>query len=161
MISGAHWRWAPGDMNYRNIHIRNTPIFGMWCYCQSLLGIVYLFNSITSHIKQGDCNACCQKFRLKKPSCLDTLLKGSNRKINTSIWFCCMKEKKSLVEGIRNNEAQRPHTCRNPKMHISLVSLLLCCKIATLRCFVWHLCLRMWGEAVRQLNKISSIYKKN
>ena len=31
-------------------------------------------------------------------------------KINTSIWFCCMKKKKkSLMEDKSNNEVQRPH----------------------------------------------------
>ena len=32
----------------------------------------------------------------------------------------------------------------NPKRHITLVSLLLCCKIAAVQCFIWHLGLRMW-----------------
>jgi len=31
-------------------------------------------------------------------------------KINTSIWFCYMKKKKSLMEDKRNNEAQMPLT---------------------------------------------------
>ena len=66
-------------------------------------------------------------------------------KINTSIWFHYMKKKKSLMEDKRNNEAQRPHTRRNPKRHISLVSLLWH-KIVAVRCFVWNKC----GQAVRQ-----------
>jgi len=68
---------------------------------------------------------------------LDTLLEESvDWKINTSILFHCMKKKKSLMEDKRNNEAQRPHTRRNPKRHISLVSLLLWRKIAAVRYFV-------------------------
>ena len=61
------------------------------------------------------------------------------------------------MEDKRNNEAQRPHTHRNPKRHISLVSLLLSCKIVAVRCFIWHLGLRMWSgseegsEVARQL----------
>ena len=35
------------------------------------------------------------------------------------------------MEDKRNNEVQRPHTHRNPKTRISLVSLLMCCKIVT------------------------------
>jgi len=52
----------------------------------------------------------------------------------------------------KENGARRPHTCRNPKRHISLVSLLLWHKIVALRCFVWCLGLQMWSgsEAVRQ-----------
>jgi len=69
---------------------------------------------------------------------LDTLLKESDWKINTSIWCCCMKKKeKSLMEDKRNDKAQRPQTRRNPKRHISLVSLLLWCKMVAIRCFVW------------------------
>ena len=49
---------------------------------------------------------------------LDTLLLIG--KINTSIWFCCMK--KNLMDDKRN-EAQRPHTCWNPNLrNISLTS---------------------------------------
>ena len=50
----------------------------------------------------------------------------------------------------RNNEAQKPYTCQNPKRHISLASLLLWRKIVAVRCFVWHLDLQMWSgsEAV-------------
>jgi len=85
---------------------------------------------------------------------LDTLLKESvDWKINTSIWFCCMKKKKkSLMEDKRNNEAQRPLSPRNPKMHILLVSLLLWHKIVAVHPFVWALGLRLWSvsEAVRQ-----------
>jgi len=84
---------------------------------------------------------------------LGTLLKISvDWKINMSIWFCCMKKKKSLMEDKSNNEAERPHTSRNPERHILLVSLLLCCKIKAVQCFVWALGLRMWvgSEAVRQ-----------
>ena len=94
---------------------------------------------------------------------LDTLLKESVDWKNSHIkWFPCMK--KSLIEDKRNNKAQRPHTCRNPKRHISLVSLLLCIKIVSIRCFLWALHLQMWAaseagsEAVRQLDEISSIY---
>jgi len=56
------------------------------------------------------------------------------------------------MEDKSNNEAQRPHTRWNPKRHISLVSLLLCCKITAVRCFVWCLGLQMWAgnEAVRR-----------
>ena len=83
---------------------------------------------------------------------LDTLLKGSVLigKISTSIWFCCMK--KRLMEDKSNNKAQRSHTRRNPKRHILLVSLLLCCKITAVWCFIWYLGLRMWAgsEAVRR-----------
>ena len=42
----------------------------------------------------------------------------------------------SLMEDKRNNEAQGPHTCQNPKWYISLVSLLLWRKIAAVQCFV-------------------------
>jgi len=62
------------------------------------------------------------------------------------------------MEDKSNNEAQRPHTRWNP---ISLVSLLLCCKIAAVRYFIWALGLQMWAgreadsQAARQ---ISSIY---
>jgi len=70
------------------------------------------------------------------------------------------------MEDKRNNEVQRPGTRRNPKRHISLVSLLLWYKIAAVRCFVWCLGLRMWSgsEATRQLNldldEILKILKK-
>jgi len=36
-------------------------------------------------------------------------------KINTLIWFRCMKKKKSLMEDRRNNKAQKPHTHQNPQ----------------------------------------------
>ena len=47
-------------------------------------------------------------------------------------------KKKNLMEDKRNKEAQRPHTCQNPKRHISLVSLLLWHKMVAV-CFVWAL----------------------
>jgi len=53
---------------------------------------------------------------------LDTLLRESDDwKINTSIWFHCMKKKKkSLMEDKRNNEAQKPYTRWNPqKAHLT------------------------------------------
>ena len=60
---------------------------------------------------------------------------------NTSIWFCCTK-KKSLMEDKRNNEVQR---LVGTKRHISLVSLLLWCKIVAVQCFVWRLGSQMWS----------------
>jgi len=56
------------------------------------------------------------------------------------------------MEDRRNNKAQRPHTRWNPKKHISLMSLLLGCKMAAVWCFVWHLGLQMWSgsEAARR-----------
>ena len=36
------------------------------------------------------------------------------------------------MEDKRNNEAQKPHTRRNPKRHISLVSLLLWCNMVAI-----------------------------
>jgi len=70
------------------------------------------------------------------------------------------------MEDKSNNKEQSPHmyTRRNLKRHISLVSLLLCCKIAAVWCFVFSLGLWMWAgseagsEVVRQLDKISIIY---
>jgi len=53
----------------------------------------------------------------------------------------------------RNNEVQRPHTW-NPKRYISLVSLLLWHKIVA--SFGIKAC--EYGQAVRQLDKISSFY---
>ena len=49
-----------------------------------------------------------------------------------------------------NGEQRSTEACWNPKRHISLVSLLLCRKIAAVRCFVWRLGLQMWSgsEAV-------------
>jgi len=70
-------------------------------------------------------------------------------KINTSVWFHCMKKKKkSLME---DNEAQRLLTHRNPKRHIPLVSLLWH-KMVAVHPFVWALGLRLWSgsEAVRR-----------
>jgi len=66
------------------------------------------------------------------------------------------------MEDERNNEAQRPHAHQNPKRHISLVSLLLWCKTVAVRCFVWHLGLRMWSgsEAVRQNLEFLQFLKK-
>jgi len=63
------------------------------------------------------------------------------------------------MEDKNNNEVQRPHTCQNPKRHISLVSLLICHKIVAVQYFVWRLGLRMWSgrEAVRQ---VFMIFKK-
>ena len=52
--------------------------------------------------------------------------------------------KKSLMEYERNGKAQRPHTHRNAKRHISQMSLLLCQKILVVQCFVWYLGLQMW-----------------
>jgi len=83
--------------------------------------------------------------------CLDTLLKESViGKINTLVWFHCMK--KSLMEDKRNNKAQRPHTHQNSKRLVSLVSLLLWLKIAAVQCFIWRLGLWMLSgsEAVWQ-----------
>ena len=51
------------------------------------------------------------------------------------------------MEDEKNNGVQRPHTRRNPKRHISLVSLLLWRKIAAVQCFVWRLGLRMWSDS--------------
>ena len=49
---------------------------------------------------------------------LDTLLKESvDWKVNTSIWFHCMK-KKSLMKDKRNNEgAEAPHSSESQKAH--------------------------------------------
>ena len=54
------------------------------------------------------------------------------------------EEKKSMMDN-KKNKAQKPYTCRNPKWHISLVSLVFCSKIGAAQCFVWHLGLRMWS----------------
>jgi len=56
-----------------------------------------------------------------------------------------MKKKKSLMEDKRNNKVQSLHTCWNPKRHISLVSLLLWCKMVAIRCFVLALGLWLWS----------------
>jgi len=61
-------------------------------------------------------------------------------------------------------KAQRLHTLRHSKRYISLVSLLLCCKIMAVRCFDRCLGLRMWSssetvrQALRKLDEISSFY---
>ena len=67
---------------------------------------------------------------------LDVLLKESVIwKINASIWFRWMKKKtSSLIED--NDKMQRAYTRRNPKRHISLVSLLLWCKVVAMCYFV-------------------------
>jgi len=83
---------------------------------------------------------------------LDTLLKESvNWKINTSVWFRCMR-KKSLMEDKRNNVGQRPLTRRNPKRRIPLVSLLLWRKMVAVHPFIWVLGLWLWS--VRQWDEI-------
>jgi len=77
-------------------------------------------------------------------------------KINASIWLW-----HNLLKDERKYMMQREHTCRNPKRHISLVSLLLWHKMVVVHCFVWGLCLRLWS--VRQWDKIlsfSSFLKK-
>jgi len=63
------------------------------------------------------------------------------------------------MEDKRNNEAQRPHTRRNPKRYISLVSLLLWHKIAAVEYFVWHLGLRMWSGSETKF-RVFTIFKK-
>ena len=87
-------------------------------------------------------------------------MKVSIGKINTSIWFRCMK-KKSLMEDKRNNEVQRPLTRRNPKRHIPLVSLLLWYKIVVARFFVWALGLRLWSvrQWVRWILRLGNFFK--
>ena len=68
------------------------------------------------------------------------------RKINALIWFRWMKKKtSSLIEDKIKDKAQRAYTCRNPKRHILLVSLLFWHKMAAVRCFVWPLALRLWS----------------
>ena len=74
-----------------------------------------------------------------------------------------MKKKTStLIEDKRKDKAQRAHTRRNPKRHISLVSLLLWRKMVAVRCFVWALGLRLWSvsEAVRRKFKFWQFKKK-
>ena len=84
--------------------------------------------------------------------CLRKVLIG---KINRSIWFCCIKKKKSLMKDKRSNKAQRPHTCQNPKRHISLVSLLVV--LQNCGCMMLLLVSRLANvvrQLVRQLDKI-------
>ena len=54
----------------------------------------------------------------------------------------------ALIEDKRKDKAQRAHTRRNPKRHITRVSLLLWRKMVAVHCFVWPLGLRLWS--VRQ-----------
>ena len=56
-------------------------------------------------------------------------------KINSSIWFNCMKMDE-LDEDKSKNKVQRVHTCRDPRRHILLVSLLLWCKMVAV-CKWW------------------------
>ena len=56
-------------------------------------------------------------------------------------------KKKSLMKDKRNNEVQRPHTRRNHKRHISLVSLFLWRKMVAIHCFVWALGLQLWSAS--------------
>jgi len=58
------------------------------------------------------------------------------QKIYALIWFDMKKRKKSLMEDKRKYKAWREHTCWNSKRHISLVNLLLWCKIVAVCCFV-------------------------
>ena len=68
-----------------------------------------------------------------------------------------MKKKKSLMENKRNDEVQRPHTRRNPKRHISLVSFLLYCKMVAICCFIWALGLQLWSDLMlRGPDRLSS-----
>ena len=62
-----------------------------------------------------------------------------------------MKKTSSLIEDERRDKTQRTYTCRNPKRHIPLVSLLLWRNMVAMRYFVWPLALRLWSvsEAVR------------
>ena len=73
-------------------------------------------------------------------------------KINASILFHCMK-KKSLMGKIKETRRKGPTLVGTPKGTSRR-------KIVAVRCFVWCLGLQMWSgsEAVRQLDKISSIY---
>ena len=115
------------------------------------------FNMLFTCILHSKYRNCICPLPLEQPKCFKINVMVSKYtaqgkfllEINTSIWFCYMKKKNSLMEDKRNNETQRPHTCRNPKRHISLtVSLLLWCKIAAVRClFVVQACDR--GQAVR------------
>ena len=73
------------------------------------------------------------------------------RKINALVWFRCLKKKTTnLIEDKRKDEVHRAYTCRNPKRHIPLVSLLLWREMVTVCSFVWALGLRLWSgsEAV-------------
>ena len=58
------------------------------------------------------------------------------------------EEDNSLIEDKRKDKAQRAHTRRNPKRHISLVSFLLLCKMALLR--LASRLVTMVSQAVRQ-----------
>ena len=58
------------------------------------------------------------------------------------------------MEDGRNGETQRAHINRNPKRHISQMSLILCRKISTVQCLVWCLGLQMWSGS--ELDQTSS-----
>jgi len=63
-----------------------------------------------------------------------------------------------LHEEDKRNEVQRPHTHRNLKRHISLVSLLLWRKMVAIRCFVWALGLQLWVSETKF--QVLAVFKK-
>ena len=68
------------------------------------------------------------------------------------------RKKTSLTEDKRKDKVQRAHTCRNPKGHIPLVSLLLWRKMVAVHCFVLFAlqpcnCGRSVGQAGRQAGR--------
>ena len=65
------------------------------------------------------------------------------RKVNALIWFCWIKKASSLIEDERKDKAQRTYTRRNPKRHMSLVSLLLWRRMVAVHCFIWPLALQL------------------
>ena len=71
-------------------------------------------------------------------------------KSNASIWFPLQRRKTtSLIEDKGKGKAQKAHTCRNPKRHIPLVSLLLWHEMMAVRCFIWSLALRLWSDRAK------------
>ena len=55
------------------------------------------------------------------------------------------EERRSVIEDKRKSKAQKADTRRNPKRHMSPVSLILWQKMVAVRCFVWPLALRLWS----------------
>ena len=106
------------------------------------LEVSYLYLSNACRVVQALQNWCCGIWI----HCSRKALIG---KINTLMWFCCMK-KKNLMENKRNNEVWRPHTHWNPKRHISMVNLLLCdCMMLHLPSRLANIVSETVSEAVR------------
>ena len=83
--------------------------------------------------------------------------KVSIGKINTPIWFPCMKKRKNLM-GDKKNEARGPLTRWNLKRHILLV---LCHNIVAVRCFVGCLGLRGWSGSETKFQVLTIFLKIN